>query len=366
LDRALVDGIEAILLSAPHSDAATRGRLLATLAVEIEAHNPERTDQASAEAVVIASRLDDPVLLCNALNARYRYIATLGPDRWSELGGIGQRQLTVATTNGLNAYQTQAHHILCMAHLARNDLDRAQWHLDRAVEHATSGQLGLALGILAMFTGLRELIAGRFDQAERTYAPIIAQLRHVGNPSVDEIDLLVQFCIEHARGGPDTRQRMAALAQQAGPAYEQFGDAVAEPYVRTLIGAGRLDQARAIWQPHTAIPRDHYWFRWTVLRAENAVHLHDLDTADTCYRQLRPWAGHLPGLLHAHVTLGPVDHTLGDLAAALGRPVAGRQHYTDAISVSEQIGAAHWAIRSRDALGRLLCDARGTARSGNR
>lgn len=349
LDRAMVDGLTTTLAAVRADQPAVRCRLLAALAVEIEADDPDRTDRVSAEAVAIAHRLDDPELLCRALNARYRYVATLGPDGWPELDSIGRRQLAVATAAGLDAYQTQAHHILCMACLARSDLEQAQWHLDRAVEHATSGQLGLALGILAMFTGLRELITGRFERAERTFAGVLAQLRAVGNPSVAETELLVRFCIEHARQGPGSRERMAELAEQSRPTYERLGDAVAEPYVRTLVAAGQPELARAVWKPDLPLARDHYWFRWTVLRAENALHLGDLGTAETCYRQLLPWTGHLPGLLHAHITLGPVDHTLGDLATALGRPVAAARHYTDAVTVAERIGAAHWAARSRRA-----------------
>ena len=347
LDRPLVNGLTAALAAVPADKPATRCRLLAALAVEIEADDPDRTDRVSAEAVAIADRLEDAELLCRALNARYRYVATLGPDGWPELDHIGRRQLAVATAAGLVAYQTQAHHILGMACLARTDLERAQWHLDRAVEHATSGQLGLALGILAMFTGLRELITGRFDQAELTFARVLAQLKAMGNPSVAETELLVRFCIEHARQGPGTRERMAELAETSRSAYERLGDAVAEPYARVLIAAGQSEQARAVWKPHLAIARDHYWFRWTVLRAENALHLGDLATAATCYQQLLPWTGHLPGLLHAHITLGPVDHTLGDLATALGQPGAAARHYADAVAVAERIGAPHWAARSR-------------------
>jgi tetratricopeptide (TPR) repeat protein len=237
-----------------------------------------------------------------------------------------------------------------MARLAHNDLDRAQWHLDRATRHATSGQLGLALGILGMFAGLRELVAGRFDRAERAYAPVIARLKEIGSPSAAEMELHVRFCIEHARGGPVARERMAALAVLGRPVFERLGAAVAEPYVRTLLAAGEIDQARAAWRPATVLARDHYWFRWTALRAENAVLLGDLDTAALCYRDLLPWAGHLPGLLHAHVALVPVDHTLGDLAAALGRPAAAARHFRDAVTLADRLGAAHWAARSRRAL----------------
>ena len=349
-DHDLIAGVEAVLATVSHGDRADRCRLLTTLVLETEATDPRRADEASREAIEIASEIGDPALLCRAFNARYRYVATLGPDRWGEFDDIGTRQLDVAATHGLSAYRTQAHHILCVAQLARNDLDRAQWHLDRAAEHATSGQLAQALGIIAMFRGLRELLAGRFEQAELVYAPILAQLKYVGSPNVDEIELLVRFCIEHARRGPGRRQRMAALALLAHPVYERYGDAVAEPYVRLLIAAGRTSQARAAWHPDTPIPRDHYWFRWMALRAENAILLGDLATAAVCYRQLLPWRGHLPGLLHAHVTLGPIDHTLGELAQALGSPIPAAQHYEDAVGIAEQVGAEHWATRARDAL----------------
>ncbi|GAA4972129.1 ATP-binding protein [Actinoplanes utahensis] len=350
-DHQLIAGLEATLSRTPAGEAARRCRLLATLALETEATDAPRTDRASGEAVEIAAVLDDPELLCRALNARYRYVATLGPDRWGELDDIGKRQLDVATANELTAYRAQAHHILCMAQLARNNLDEARRHLDRAAGHATIGQLPLALGIIAMFRGLRELIAGRFGAAEQAYAPVIAQLKHVGSPNIDEVDLLIRFCIEHARGGPGSRKRMTVLADLAGPIHQRYGDAVAEPYVRLLIAAGRRAQARAAWRPQVPLARDHYWFRWMALRAENAVALGDRETAAACYRALLPWSGHLPGLLHAHITLGPVDHTLGDLARALGRPGDAAGHYADAAGIAQRIGAEHWAARARAALG---------------
>ena len=348
-DYELIAGMESTL-ARPGLPDAVRCALLSGLALETDAHDPARTDQAGLEALEIATRLDNPVLICRALNARYRFVATLGPDRWCELDEIGKRQLDLAAAHGLAAYQAQAHHILSIARLARNDLDAAQRHLDRAVEYATSGQLGLALAIIAMFGGLRELVAGRFAAAEAAYEPVIAQLRHLGSPNADEIELLTRFCLEHARPGPARRQRMAALVPLARPVHERYGDAVAEPYVRMLLAAGRTREARAVWRPDVPIAADHYWFRWTALRAENAVRLADRATAAVCYDQLLPWHGHLPGLLHAHVTLGPVDHTLGDLAVALDRPDAAARHYADAATLADRLGSPHWAAAARAAL----------------
>ena len=164
------------------------------------------------------------------------------------------------------------------------------------------------------------------------------------------MELLIRFCVEHARPGPGRRQRMAALAVLAEPIHDRYGDAVAEPYVRLLIAAGRPEQARAVWHPDRPIRRDHYWFRWTALRAENAVYFEDLTVVAECYRELLPWRGHLPGLLHAHVALGPIDRVLGDLAGALGRPATAAGHYADAVTIAERVGAAHWADEARAAL----------------
>jgi transcriptional regulator with XRE-family HTH domain/tetratricopeptide (TPR) repeat protein len=338
------------VLAEPELATAVRCALLAALALEIESIDPERTDRSGREALELANQLDDPPLICRALAVRYRHVTMLTPDRWPELHEIGKRQLDVATDAGLDAYQAQAHHILSIAGMARNDLDAAQWHLDRAAEHATSGQLDLVLAIIAMFRGLRELVAGHFEAAEQAYAPVLAQLRHVGSPNVDEMRLLVHFCLAHARPGPGRESRLAALAAPARAAYERYGDAVAEPYTRLLIAAGRKAEIRTVWRPQVPIPHDHYWFRWTALRAENALLLNDLPTAAECYRQLLPWSGHLPGLLHAHVTLGPVDQTLGDLATALGDPEAAATHYADALAVSDHVGGPHWASRARAAL----------------
>ncbi|MEU8267213.1 AAA family ATPase [Sphaerisporangium sp. NPDC049002] len=354
MDTTLVEGLEALLATLPARHDRTRCRLLATLAIEVDANDPDRTDQASVEALTIARRLGEPALLCLALNARY-IATTLDPDGHAEMERIGQDQIAVATQAGLTGYQAQGHQILFMVELGRNDLERAQWHVDQAVEHATTGQLGLALGVLAMFDALRDLIAGRFDHAERKYAEIAAQLRVVGDPNAHTFDLLVRFCLEHARADSDSgsQARMAALAEQSRPVYERLGDVIAEPYTRLLLAAGRYDQARAVWAPAAPVPRDFYWLLWTVFRAENAIHFNDDTVAATCYEQLIPHAGRLPEIVHGHITLNPVDHTLGQLATALGRRKDATRHYAEAINLAERIGAPHWAARSRHALTRL-------------
>lgn len=356
VDAALVAGLERALAGPAGQDDRLRCHLLTTLAFEVDASDPDRTQLASSQATAIARRLDDPMVLCRALNACY-IATTLDPDGGADLEAVGREQLATATAAGLTGYQAQGHQILFMAALDRHELERAQWHVDRAVEHATSGQLELALGILAMYEALRALIAGRFDEADHAYARISAALRAVGDPNSHTFDLLVRFCVEHARGGSGSAARMSTLADEARPVYDQLGQAIAEPYTRLLIGAGRLAEARACWTPQIPVRRDYYWLLWMVFRAENAVLLGVRNVAAACYDSLTGYAGHLPELVHGHVAVGPVDHTLGQLAAFCGWPSSAVNHFQRAVAVATRLGAPHWAARSRHALVRLTAGA---------
>ncbi|MBL6280045.1 hypothetical protein JMF97_28185 [Micromonospora fiedleri] len=85
-------------------------------------------------------------VLCRALNARY--FVTVAPAHRAELPDVGRELLAVAEAAGLTAYQCEAHHILYQAALAEADFDRARHHVDRAIEEATTGQLGLILAVM--------------------------------------------------------------------------------------------------------------------------------------------------------------------------------------------------------------------------
>ncbi|SHM93915.1 AfsR/SARP family transcriptional regulator [Cryptosporangium aurantiacum] len=354
VDQPFVDGLEKVLQTLPADDAALddlRCRLLATLTIEVEGSAPDLAARSSDEALATARRLGDPELLCRVLSARY-YVA-VAPDRRHELAVVGAELRDVASGAGLTGYRVQGHHILFQVALSTpflDTLDPAQYEADRAVEYSSTGQLGLALGVVRMFSGLRALVRGAFDEAANEYGVVIAYLRELGAPNAGGVGNLTQYAVARAIGGAEGAARLRELVEPVGLLNAQEPHLVSEPYTRLLLHAGRIEEARAAWRPDWPVPPDYYWLLWMAYRAENALGLDAADVVASTYRTLLPHTGLLPGMSSGSITLGPLDSTLGDLAAYLGDPDAAHRHYRDAVRVAELLGAPHWVSAGRERL----------------
>ncbi|MEV0130919.1 BTAD domain-containing putative transcriptional regulator [Dactylosporangium sp. NPDC050688] len=331
VDTALVAELEAAFTTAP--DAATRCRLLVALVYELEGDDLARCDAASAEALTLAG--DDPLLRCHALNARY--FAVLNPARRHELPAVGARLLEVATAAGLVQFQAQAHHVLFQAALERNDLAAAQEHVDRAVRHATAGQLGAALSVMALFGAVRALLAGDPATAERLYTELTARIARTGQPNAALVGIAGVFFVHLATGTTD------ALLPMLRPVYERLPEALNDFMVRALLDGGQVEEARQIWSPDAvAVREDYYWLAWMGLRAWNATALRSEPHARDCYAALLPWAGQFVGLASGSLTGPPVDLILADLADVLGLPEAAAGHRAAGHALAAAIGAVPW------------------------
>ena len=100
-------------------------------------------------------------------------------------------------------------------------------------------------------------------------------------------------------------------------------------------------------------------FRWRALAEaalviEIAVATGATDLCDSRYRDLRPYAGGLVVIGGVVSVLGPVDLFLGLAAAAMGDPVAARQHLTDAAVLADRFGAFTFSTRARVELAHVL------------
>ncbi|MFF5108229.1 BTAD domain-containing putative transcriptional regulator [Streptosporangium sp. NPDC000509] len=338
VDQPLVDALVAALDGA---DDETRCRLLATLVFELEGHDDERCRAYSAEAVEIARRLGRTDLVCLALNARYFVLLT--PGRRDELEVVARELVELGDRAGLPGYAMQGHHALFMVSLGRCDLAAARHHADRALEHSTTGQLGLALGVLSMLDTLILLIKGDFEGAERSYLAIAERMRAAGGANAHIMGPIGRFVTRLAGGLPQDISELLAL-------HELVPEGLSDILVRALIAEGRLAEARTYWQADQEPRLDYYWLLWQGLRGENAIALGDRRAAEHCYEVLLPWDGEPAGMHSGSITLGPVAQILGDLAVLLGRDATA--HYERAVAVAERIGSPHWARRAAEALGR--------------
>ncbi|GIH62586.1 ATPase AAA [Microbispora siamensis] len=345
-DRALdADLVGAIEESLPAEAGELRCRMLVALCHALEGHDPERIEAASAEALAIADALGDLRLRCMALNGRYWVCLT--PDRRNDLETLGHDLLAASAAAGLLGYQTLGHFSLLMVALSRNDWTTARRHADMAMELSTSGQLGLALGILAFLDALHLLVRGEFERAESVYTQLGEQLARTGDANGAMVGTVGRFVVKLAAG------RVHEAVEELAALWERLPQDVGELYTRALAGAGRLEEARAVWASARVPRRDYYWLVFMSLRADNAIALGHRAAAEECYRLLLPSDGELAGLHSGSVTLGPVAHTLGDLAVFLDRPGDAEAHYLRAAEVARQVGSPHWEEAARRALTRL-------------
>ncbi|WP_214107123.1 BTAD domain-containing putative transcriptional regulator [Acrocarpospora catenulata] len=335
-----IDLVEAIRSSLPAATGELRCRLLAALARELVGHDDELTEAASAEALEIARGLGDPRLLCLALNARYWVMFV--PDRRDELEALGQELLQVATGAGLLGYQTLGHYVMCSVALGGNDWAMAQRHAGRLVESSTSGQLGLALAIIAYLDALRHLLDGEFEQAERAYAVVGDRVTEAGQPNADIWVIIPRFAVRLVCGRTHESVAELAVARDRAPGLIEF-------YVSALVAAGRLAEARSVWPERRRPRRDIFLTMNLTLRAGNAMALGSREVAEECYRLLLPAQEEIAGLHSVAITFGPVGLTLGRLAEYLGDPARAAEHYAVAADVAGLLGSPHWRDQARKA-----------------
>ncbi|MEV5740263.1 BTAD domain-containing putative transcriptional regulator [Microbispora rosea] len=335
-DADLVGAIEEAL---PAEAGELRCRMLVALCHALEGHDAERIEAASAEALAIADALGDPRLRCMALNGRYWVCLT--PERRDDLEELGRDLLAASAAAGLLGYQTLGHFALLMVALGRNDWTTARRHADKAMELSTSGQLGLALGILAFLDAVHLLVRGEFERAESVYTQLGERLAGTGDANGAMVGTVGRFVVKLAAG------RVHESVEELAALWERLPQDVGELYARALAGAGRLEEARVVWASARVPRRDYYWLVFMSLRADNAIALGHRAAAEECYRLLLPSDGELAGLHSGSVTLGPVAHTLGDLAAFLGRSGDAEAHYLRAAEVARQVGSPHWEEAAR-------------------
>ncbi|GAB3209990.1 hypothetical protein GCM10027294_26580 [Marinactinospora endophytica] len=323
LAQRIADTARTTLDALPRNDAHQRARLLSTIALELRATPHGR--RAALQAETIARGLDDPGLLALALNARFLQSfdrTGLAPQR----AEIGTELLDLATRHDLVTFEILGHLILLQAHSARADLASADTHttaLDRLGDRHEIPLIGV---FTQGYTALRLAIAGNRDEAASAYHATDALLATSGMPGMRHGLLSLALASLHLPGPAPTTTPHDS------------------PYAPWLLA---LTTPQAPTPPPP--PRGHLDEALTCLAAQAAITANDHAAMDRAYRRLLPAAPELAGAGSGLLTMGPVAHHLGDLAAAQGRPDDAAAHYRQARRVALTAGSALWADAARTA-----------------
>ncbi|MFE0172447.1 BTAD domain-containing putative transcriptional regulator [Streptomyces sp. NPDC059002] len=374
LSRRVVDAAERTLVALPEGSRATRSRLLSTVAMELRGAAGPRGRAAAAEAEALArgrlgdgrgpdadpvsapdagadsSFAPDPALLSFALNARFMHTferAGLAPERLLigrelvDIAGGGGSGGGGGGGGGLMGFEVLGHLMCLQALCARAEFADADAHAEAADRLAGRYELPLVGVFTEWYAALKAAVAGRTDEARSAYVAAAARLPETGMTGLSEgllplalLSLRVGAGASGGPGGPGS-----AGGSDEGPAGDlsdlDFGPY--EPWCRPIVlGPARGRGLRAGDLPPS--PPDLLLEARLCLHARLAVADGDDPVLmERLYDELLPACGELAGAGSGLVGFGPVDRYAGDLAAALGRPVAAARHHERARALEARL-----------------------------
>ncbi|GAA2812847.1 hypothetical protein GCM10010505_43640 [Kitasatospora aburaviensis] len=332
------------LLESPGLADRQRCLLLDQLADALDDIDP-RAVAVAHRALELARTVGEPRLLGLTLSSLLRRVdCELDPAAYAEL----HRELAgVAASQDSPEYSWMTSYTAARIAAGRNDPAEMERCLVRADGIARTYELQGAFAVARLRGAMLAMAQGRFDDAEQTLGPAVAELRAQGAVDLSGLAGLAIGCIRLQQG------RLAEVLPMVLAVWEQYQPLNEAMTALALLAAGRPEQAREVFGRRVPLRRDFAYSILAGLRGTAAIALGDRAAADEVYRDLLPLRGLPGGTSSLSLAFRPVAQTLGDLARFLDRPEQARRHYLEAAQVAAAWDSPLWAGAARTALAGL-------------
>jgi predicted ATPase len=346
IDRQVVTLIERVLQSGdPLVTPAARTRLLCALVAEIAGEQTDAAHAAAREAIQIARRLGDPVLIGLSLHALCAVVSPeLEPVERLE---INRELLEIGRQPGLAVFSLIGHHSMVQVHGANGDHRRMAEHIEDMQRLITQYRWRQAEGIVAMHRATIAHLTGRLDEAEAIYSMAAERIRSSGALDAEGIIMLAFLTIRITQG------RAGEMEAVGHTVDSKATDVIAELLALVVLQQGRPDDARQIRGAIRPIRRDFFRSLFLTLRGMLVIGLAERAEAAGLYPELLPYRGQVAGAGTGSFAAGPVDTVLGDLAAFLGRAGDARDHVRSALGLAQRCGCEPWVRQARERLSEI-------------
>jgi class 3 adenylate cyclase len=345
--------IEEALDRLDEADSSARARLLAGLAAALSGSGAQPTMAPSLQAVAMARRLGDPMVLAQVLISHHTAIAGLDVDDESliaarEMVALGEQLGDLETTF---VGQTCRYASLVRA----SAIDEADAALDMADALARELRQPIFAFHVLRLRATQALLAGRLAEGEHLAEAMWQRGLETSIPGPILDAMLIGFRVS-------AREQQGRLAELDA---EISGLAGALPdWLVPLVGQARLycvvgqpDRARPLFDRLKAdgfrgIPRDQMWFE-TVTQLSAIAHcLSDADAAAVLYQMLSPYSGQTT--FTPIGSFGPVDRALALLAVTMARFDDAERHFVTADELCGRLRAPGWSACVRISWARML------------
>ncbi|MFD9416961.1 BTAD domain-containing putative transcriptional regulator [Streptomyces goshikiensis] len=316
------------LLARPGLEPAVRCRLLGAYAAELSDARIPRVRAAAREAVALAEGLGDPALRAAALATLVR---ELDPDlEGPERAGLGRELERLGTAHELPAHRWFGLFTRATAAAAAGDAAGARRLLGEAAEVSRSYRMPEASAVSDCVTATLAHVEGRAAEAERLYARAADELARQGSPHAHGYLAVAVATLRASEG------QLARTLPAARQAYAEYGPAVGDLLAVALAAAGEAEEARAVLERCGPLPPNYFFRVFGTFRAMTLVALGERRGAPELYADLLPYRDAPPPAAGFTLATRPVAHTLGELAALLGRESEAAAHFAAAARITAQ------------------------------
>lgn len=345
--------LEEALTRLPRGDSPLHVRMLARLSLEHylltkSALMPITPDLAmqlrsrSDEAVAMARRLGDPIVLAHALVMRGRQDALHPYDERLSNADEVIRVATAANDLQLTAWGLD---IKIEVSLACGDMAAAYEALERLEAVADQLQLPFFLWVVAMYHTSKALNAGRYSDAERWIGHANSIQPHSGSSTAQRIT------VRRERGQLDGLMNVVDELSGPGEASIQYRSLRVACLLETRQEAALGKLLGSIVDDAATCPLS---LRGTSWLSEVCFALGDTTHPEALYDRLLPYAEFNTISVSTDYTGGSVSHYLGLLATTMGRWQDAERHYTDALKMNKQRGIRPYLAHTQHAYADML------------
>ncbi|MET1034063.1 MAG: BTAD domain-containing putative transcriptional regulator [Arthrobacter sp.] len=346
VDQPTVDIIERTLAALPHRTSALRCQLLTCLALELEWTGLDRGREAAALAVSLARELDEPLLLCKAIEALFRQ--SYLPGQLDFRFALAEELLGLARRHRFLTAEVVAHLMMTECASARGCFRVADEHHAETRRLSEKYQLPSPMAVSSWYDGLRHLVHGRFGEAADAYRVAAELSARTRLWEVDEAWVLgttISLAMQ--------QDHMAGILELMEGAFAKWPVMGREVYAQSLLAAGQPEAARRIAEELPPVPQEASFLLTSVWRAITGLRLGDRRRIEWAYKALEPYLDEVAAADTAVVAHGPVAQIAGDLALWLGLRADAVGHYRHALAVAERAESPYWIATARAALSKL-------------
>lgn len=345
--------IEEALGRLDEADCPARARLLAGLGAAFTASGAQPAMAASHQAVAIARRLADPMVLAQVLTSHHAAIAGLDADDESLAAA---RELVTLGEQLSDPETTFVGHMCRYASLVRaSAIDEADAALDIADALAQELRRPIFAFHVLRLRAAQATLAGRLAEGEHLAEAMWQKGLETAIPGPVLDAMLIGFRVP-------VREQQGRLTELDAEV-SALADAQPEWLVplagqaRLHCVAGQPDRARPLFDRLKAdgfrvVPRDQMWFGTVTHLAVIAHCLSDADAAAVLYRALSPYSGQTT--FTSTGSFGPVDRALGLLAVTMARRDDAERHFAAADELCGHVRARGWSVCVRASWAKML------------